>query len=145
MVMRNALSFARNVKLYDCPLLPPSISDLRAFLSLAQTTYETLYRQIALMRQKEDASWIIVNAWGLHNRKDDLSSSWEQNYGENPNSPFNQLFSEADESHPERLRKDIDIVFAAGNQPLLAKPADAAEWISPTRPAYTGPIATAMC
>jgi hypothetical protein len=115
MVMRNALSFARNVKLYDCPLLPPSISDLRAFLSLAQTTYEMLYNQIALMRQKEDASWIIVNAWGVHNRRDDLSSSWEQNYGENPNSPFNQLFSEADESHPERRRKDIDIVFAAGN------------------------------
>jgi hypothetical protein len=115
MVMRNALSFASNVKLYDLPLLPPIIEDLKAFLSLAEATYVMLYGQIDLLREKENASWVIVNAWGLHNRKDDDVPNSPLNYGENPNAPFNQLFSEADESHPERLRKDIDIVFAAGN------------------------------
>ena len=73
MVMRNALSFAADVKLYDCPLLPEAIANLSAFLSVAQAVYEMIFGQIEAWREeerqqtgnvRENASWIIVNCLG---------------------------------------------------------------------------------
>jgi hypothetical protein len=124
MVMRNALSFAADVKLYDCPLLPQAIANLGAFLSLAQAVYEMIFGQIEAWREeerqqtgnvRENASWVIVNAWGVHNRKDDFPSSSPCNYGENPDHAFNKVFREANDKNPNAKRKNIDVVFAAGN------------------------------
>jgi hypothetical protein len=111
MVMRNALSFATDVTLWDFPLLPDLITDLDAFLSLAQASFELLKTLISVVRaieakfELQASSWIFVNAWGVYNTTQDVDGKYSRN---TDNCPLHTVISEI-----EAMK--VDIVFAAGN------------------------------
>jgi hypothetical protein len=119
MVMRNAIAAAARIRLYDFPLLPAAIGELQPFLSSAWAQYYTVLTAISALRDAENAaiaeapdtepvqaSWVLVNAWGVLNRKDDPEGT--HNYGHNPNHPLNLQIA-----HANQL--GLDVVFAAGN------------------------------
>lgn len=106
MIAHNILKVAPDALLFDLPLAPPRISNIQAFLSLADAAYRTILIDIAVWKLgKFPGPWILVNPWGIYDRKSEYPLG---HYTENPNSPFNQLVHDA-------VRDNIDVVFAAGN------------------------------
>ena len=100
-------------------MLPDAIGDLQGFLSMAWAQDEIVLNAITDLRAAEEAdigdnnqterlqaSWVLVNAWGVLNRKDDPPGP--NNYGNNPDHFLNKQVTRANDL-------DIDVVFAAGN------------------------------
>lgn len=112
MVARNALSLVRSspqqVRLFDVPLLPERIIDLRPFLSTANAVYVALLDHIeaSSAASGRPEAWVLVNAWGVYDRTQDLDDQY--NYGKNPAHPLNAEMTRAS-------RIGADVVFAAGN------------------------------
>jgi len=110
MVARNALAYATNVKLWDCPLLPDRIDQLGIFLSYAQVVFGQIRDRIEDYRAANpgSGSWVLVNAWGIWDTSQDPQSPCIFNYGSNINHALNKVVAELD-------GKGLDQVFAAGN------------------------------
>jgi len=102
MIVRNILGVAPDATIWDCPLIPEEISDIGAFLSLAQSAYDTMLTDIAALGGR----WVFVNAWAIFSRKSEQSAPGS--YTDNPNHPFNLKIAET-------VDLGIDTVFAAGN------------------------------
>jgi len=93
-------------KLFDLPLAPVKISDIPAFLSLADAAFRRMLLDIDMWRTgKFPGQWILVNPWGIYDRRSEYPRGY---YTENPHNPFNKLVVKA-------VRQDMDVVFAAGN------------------------------
>jgi hypothetical protein len=106
MIAHNVLKVAPKAKLFDLPLAPTKISNIQAFLSLADAAYCRMLIDIALWRiERFPGPWILVNPWGIYDRRSEHPLG---HYTENPYSHFNQLVAGA-------VASSIDVVFAAGN------------------------------
>jgi hypothetical protein len=106
MIAHNILKVAPKALLFDLPLAPPRISNIQAFLSLADAAFQTVLANIAALKSAGfPGTWILVNPWGIYDRKSEYPLG---HYTENPNSHFNQLVVQA-------VSENIDVVFAAGN------------------------------
>ncbi len=107
MIAHNILKVAPDATLFDLPLAPPrKISDFPVFLSLADAAYRIMLADIAVWKtSKYPGPWILVNPWGIYDRKSEMPPGI---YTTNPNNPFNVLVGDA-------VRADMDVVFAAGN------------------------------
>jgi hypothetical protein len=106
MIAHNILKVAPEALLFDLPLAPPKISNIQAFLSLADAAFQKMLTDIAGWKLgKFPGPWILVNPWGIFDRTSEYPLG---HYTENPNSHFNKLVHDA-------VRYNIDVVFAAGN------------------------------
>jgi subtilisin family serine protease len=106
MIVRNVLALAPRAKIFDCPLLPPHISDVPMFASDAQAVYDRMLTDIRYLRQLRwgGPNWVFVNAWAVYDRKSDPGGQ----YTNNPTHPFNVAIANTDGA-------GIDVVFCAGN------------------------------
>jgi subtilisin family serine protease len=102
MVARNIFKIAPDVTFFDCPLLPPHISNIQRFLVDAQQAYTTMLLDILT---KRPGKWVFVNAWALYDRSSERVTG---DYTNGPRHCFNLLIE---------LTVDlgIDVVFCAGN------------------------------
>jgi len=109
MLVRNVLSVAQKATIFDCPLVPNEVGDLRAFLSRIHAAYLHVLGGIAHLRQKDPAKWgrpwVFLNAWATFDRGRESPAG---DYTNNPNHPFNRVIERAVDS-------GFDVVFAAGN------------------------------
>ena len=106
MIAHNILKVAPEATLFDLPLAPTRISDIQAFLSLALAAYHIVLADIANWKTgKFPGPWILVNPWGIFDRKSEIPLG---HYTTKPNSPFNLKVGDAVAQH-------IDVIFAAGN------------------------------
>ena len=106
MIAHNILKVAPRVKLFDMPLAPVAkISNITAFLSLADAAFRQMLFDIAIWRLGRFPDRGLVNPWGIYDRRSEYPLG---GYTENPFSLFNLLVAVA-------VLQDIDVVFAAGN------------------------------
>jgi len=107
MIAQNILQVAPKVRLFDMPFVPSRISNIQAFLSLADAAFRRMLWDIAIWQGlgQHKGPWIVVNPWGIYDRR---SEHPRGHYTENPNSPFNLLVVAV-------VAQRIDVVFAAGN------------------------------
>jgi Subtilase family len=104
MIAHNILQVAPDATLFDLPLAP--VADIEAFLDRAVPAYETMLAEITKWRADERRGpWILVNPWGIHDRK---SERRKGHYTEEGDHRLNQLVLQA-------VGDNIDVVFAAGN------------------------------
>jgi subtilisin family serine protease len=108
MIAQNVLAVAPDATIFDLPLVPWKISDIPAFLSLANAAYGTMRAAIANFKTNPRFSgpWVIVNPWGIYDSRLDLRPPHD--YINNPNHPFNRLVEAV-------VGDGHDVVFAAGN------------------------------
>jgi Subtilase family len=106
-IAHNILAIAPEAMIYDLPLIPPAIADIPRFVSDAQAAFETVRHDIDALRTRHGVRgpWVIVNAWGLFDRR--TESPFER-YSDNARHPFNVEVAQFD-------AQGIDVVFAAGN------------------------------
>jgi hypothetical protein len=106
MIVRNVLALAPHATVFDCPLLPPHISNLPIFTSNAHAAYDRMLTDIQLIRLLGPAgpNWVFVNAWAVYDRRSDPT----EDYTNNPNHPFNVVVGTADDD-------GVDVVFCSGN------------------------------
>ncbi len=109
MVAHNVLKVAPDATLFDLPMVPPRIIDVEGFfLHTADAAFETMLDSIGQLRSaggKWSGPWVIVNAWAIFDRADEIPLG---SYTNGPNHPFNQLVAKAADA-------GIDVVFCAGN------------------------------
>ncbi len=88
MIANNILKVAPEALLFDLPLAPPRISNIQHFLCLALAAYEIVLADIAKWKKtgKFPGPWILVNPWGIFDRKSEFPRG---HYTTNPNNPFN--------------------------------------------------------
>ncbi|MEM8786791.1 MAG: S8/S53 family peptidase [Pseudomonadota bacterium] len=108
MIARNVLKIAPNVRLYDAPLLPDKVTDIKAF------TYDVEYLYVSILLERlfgphRDEPWVLVNAWAVADSIEEYDS---------PAPPIVRYSTGA--LHPANLllqlmSRYVDIVFAAGN------------------------------
>ena len=111
MIARNVLDIAPTAVLYDFPLVPPErIADVDVFAHEAQVAYDVLLRTIAILRlfERWRGPWIVVNAWGIVDRRsEDTLGDYTEDL--NPHGhPLNKIVGRT-------VADRIDVVFAAGN------------------------------
>jgi hypothetical protein len=117
MLARNILQVAPGATIFDLPLIPADITNVRAFLSDAHAAFSEMLASIEGLRKKGDARWrrpwVLVNAWAAfnlgkeHRRGEPDGSKHPLNYSANPEHPLNIIVGRAASEH--------DVVFAAGN------------------------------
>jgi subtilisin family serine protease len=108
MVARNVLSIAPEARLFDLPMLPPRIGNIREyFLSTADAAYRGMLQGIRDHKNsgRFPGAWVLVNAWSVFDRR---SENPRGDYTDNSSHPFHGLVAQADAS-------GMDVVFAAGN------------------------------
>jgi Subtilase family len=110
MIARSILDLAPDVRLYDVPVIPTSITPLPVFVSTVQAAYISLIHEIHHRRKLPPWSgpWVLVNAWGIFDTSQDPSGSYTENT-ESGGHPMINLVTRAVQDH------HLDIVFAAGN------------------------------
>ena len=109
MLVRNVLSIAPNVTIFDCPAVPEEIGNVRRFLSEIHAAYSHMLGGIAHLRSvdpgKWGGPWVFLNAWATFNRGTEQPPG---DYTNNPDHQFNKLISRT-------VSSGFDVVFAAGN------------------------------
>jgi hypothetical protein len=95
---------------FDVPLLPPQIAGLQTFLSLAQVAYHAVQDSIAYWRgaNMHPGAWVLVNACGVYDLRQDPAPGTILNNGENRNHPIVRELGLANGNN-------LDVIFAAGN------------------------------
>lgn len=104
MVAWDALLAAPNAMVFDYALLKSSGNTWVAFLSDAIQIYAEILKQ----RLTAPGPTVVVNSWGMYDRRGDAPPGHPQNYSANPSHPFNQIVSAV-------VGTGADVVFAAGN------------------------------
>jgi hypothetical protein len=117
MLARNILEVAPGATIFDLPMIPANITNVRAFLSEAHAACSEMLAGIKALRESGDAQWqrpwLLVNAWAVfnlgkeHRRGEPDGSKHPLNYSDNPKHPLNIIVGQAASEH--------DVVFAAGN------------------------------
>ena len=106
MVAHNIQKLAPDVTFWDMPLVKVRITKIPVFLSSADAAFRKMFADIKIYRQaKPNESWILVNPWGIYDKKTEYPPG---SYTDNPDNPFNKLVRQA-------VQDDIDVVFSAGN------------------------------
>jgi hypothetical protein len=106
MMAHNILKVAPKAMLFDLPIAPAKISNIAAFLSLAQAACQQALTDIESGIVGNFAGpWIFVNPWGIYDRASEHPLG---EYTTNPTNPFNKLIVKV-------VNAKIDVVFAAGN------------------------------
>lgn len=114
MVARNILDIAPQARIFDCPLipqsvsgLPPQIENLPAFLGSAFAAWLEILLTIAGYKAtgRFPGPWILVNAWALYDRSIEFPRGA---YTNNRNHFFNWAVKLSHDL-------DLDVVFCAGN------------------------------
>lgn len=105
---------APDVHLWDVPFLPSAIGDVPQFLSDAHQAYVTVLNGIAAMRNSaqlkpgQSDRWVLVNAWGIYDRRaEPVLGDYTENRQPGGH-VFNLLMDQADDL-------GLDVVFGAGN------------------------------
>ena len=66
MLVRNVLSVAHKATIFDCPLVPEEVGNIRTFLSQVHAAYSHMLGGIAHLRQQDPQKWggpwIFLNA-----------------------------------------------------------------------------------
>lgn len=112
MVARNALALAPEARVWDFPMIPKRITDVRRYMCWAAAATFWLAAVIRLYRELGNAPglpvrpWVLANAWGIPDRRFENPRG---SYTTNPDHPFNRRVA--------RLNDDLDVdqVYAAGN------------------------------
>jgi hypothetical protein len=117
MLARNILQVAPGATIFDLPIIPADITNLRAFLSDAHAAFSEMLANIEGLRETGDARWqrpwVLVNAWAAfnlgneHGRGEPGAANHPLNYSANREHPLNIIIGQAASKH--------DVVFAAGN------------------------------
>jgi hypothetical protein len=117
MLARNILQVAPGATIFDLPVIPADITNVRAFLSDAHAAFSEMLANIEGLRETGDARWqrpwVLVNAWAAfnlgneHRRAEPGAANHPLNYSANPEHPLNIIIGQAAGKH--------DVVFAAGN------------------------------
>lgn len=110
MIVRSIHDLAPEARLFDLPIIPPRIDDPALFLHLAESAFQQLRRDIVWYQQfpRFNGPWLVVNAWGVLDRRWEAGLVNALRYSDNPNHPLNQaVVGMIDDRH--------DVVFAAGN------------------------------
>jgi subtilisin family serine protease len=108
MVARNVLSIAPEARLFDLPMLPQRIGNIREFfLSTADAAYRRMLQGIKDHKDsgRFPGAWVLVNAWSVFDRR---SENPHGDYTNNRSHPFHALVAQAEAN-------EMDVVFAAGN------------------------------
>ncbi len=109
MLVRNVLSVAHKATIFDCPLVPEEVGNIRTFLSQVHAAYSHMLGGIAHLRQQDPQKWggpwIFLNAWATFSRGTEQPVG---DYTNNPNHPFNRMIERT-------VNSGFDVVFAAGN------------------------------
>src|SRR5262249_33322806 len=108
MIAQNIQKVAPEVTFSDLRLLPEKISDIPAFLSIAQAAFMTMLSDIASYRSGGGAysgPWMLVNPWGIFDTRTEYPKG---SYTNNPSNRFNLLVSGA-------VQSGMDVIFSAGN------------------------------
>jgi hypothetical protein len=110
MVAGAAVKVAGQAKLWDVPILPPAVGDLQQFLSDAHAAYLKVLLGIARFRRQGSTSdrWVLVNAWGVYDRRSEQPRGDYTENGRPGGHHFNWMMRLADFC-------GVDVVFAAGN------------------------------
>ncbi|WP_425046476.1 S8 family serine peptidase [Primorskyibacter sp. S87] len=100
MLLRSVLDLAPNAEIYDLPVLPARITDIKTF------TTDTLFAFWIMKWMMEfiEGPWVVLSAWGLVNR---FAETLHGEYSNNPLHQLNYLHGLIGQSH--------DVIFAAGN------------------------------
>lgn len=105
MVALDARLAAPEASILDFPLLRDDGGALDTLLFDAITVYEAL---LVERRRDLDTPLVVVNSWGVLDRSEDDPSGTPENYGSNPEHPFNVLVAKL-------VGAGADVLFAAGN------------------------------
>jgi hypothetical protein len=107
MVARNVLGVAPDATIFDAPVIPPAIIELKGFLAYAQAAFIQMLADIRVLRESGPWSgpWVFVNAWAVYDRRLEKPAG---DYTNNPKHPFNVIVEQA-------VAEGSDVVFAAGN------------------------------
>lgn len=111
MVVRSIRDLAPTARLFDLPLIPDEIDDPGMFLDFAYVAFRRLRRVIQDLKLDDPdyrGPWLVVNAWGVLDRRwEDLLGANDR-YSDNPAHPFNRVVRRI-------VRDGNDVIFAAGN------------------------------
>jgi hypothetical protein len=111
MIARNVLDVAPSAVIYDFPMIPRErIRNVTLFAHQAQVAYQWLRTHIGFLRQFEPwkGPWILVNAWGIYDRRSERPLGDYTENNSNLGHPLNKAVGLA-------VGDGMDVVFAAGN------------------------------
>ena len=112
MVARNALALAPQARIWDFPMIPKRITDVKGYVSWAfvafvwLTTVISLHQAKSKILQRPVRPWVVSNAWGIPDRRFEIPRG---TYTTTPSNPFNLLVEVANDL------LHVDQVYAAGN------------------------------
>lgn len=107
MVALNALSLAPAVRIFDLPLLPDRINDVRRYTTLMAAALAYVWTEIVLeLSARYPGPWVFCHAWGIYDRRFEVPHG---GYTAQPKHPLNGLVALLD------VGPAFDQVFAAGN------------------------------
>ncbi len=107
MMVRNILNAAPKANIWDMPLIPPRIWNIKVFISDAHAALDRMLLSIQHLSTHPQWSgpWVLVNAWAIFDRRS------EQPVGDYTNRlthPFNKAITYA-------VSQGRDVIFGAGN------------------------------
>ena len=105
MVAKDARLAAPEAAILDYPLLHADDAKLKRLLFDAIIVFEALLKDL---RKDPLSPMVVVNSWGVHDRREDAAPGTPENYGSNPHHPFNLLVAKL-------VAFNADVLFAAGN------------------------------
>lgn len=122
MVARNILSLAPEARLFDCPLIPPRIAGVTAWVGWAGAVLGYILATILISRARRrfPGPWVICNAWGIPDRRLEVEQGDFTGNLRPGGHPFHLLLRDIDALHLGAVAgfdgaRRIDQVFAAGN------------------------------
>jgi hypothetical protein len=110
MMARNILNLAGGARLFDFPIIPAAIGSPATFLAFAYAAFEVMRVWIAFIRRFPGfrGPWVIVNAWGVLDRRWEDGLPLPNRYSDNKDHYFNRLIADF-------AGEQNDLIFAAGN------------------------------
>jgi hypothetical protein len=104
----NVLKCAPKARIFDLPLLPERIGQIKTFLEVAHDAYCRMIKGIAEIKatNRFPGPWVLMNAWAVFSRATDMDPPYD--YADNPDHAFNQIVARA-------VAEGHDVIFCAGN------------------------------
>lgn len=109
MVARAILDLAPRARLFDIPIIPARIRPVLSTVDEFAAVFELLRLLVAILREIPGfkGPWIIVNAWAVFDRSDEIPLGDYTQDGHPMGHPLNDVI--------DRVAKTVDVLFAAGN------------------------------
>ncbi|HEX5326744.1 MAG TPA: hypothetical protein VFW75_08755, partial [Acetobacteraceae bacterium] len=106
MMVRNIQDAAPDANIWDLPLIPPRIWDIRVFINDAQAAFDRMLKSIQHLSAypRWNGPWVLVNPWAIFDRRSERPPG---NYTARLTHPFNQTITDA-------IGQGRDVIFCAG-------------------------------